>query len=292
LAEKKKRMEEEMVVGVPLASFTPNESISDTVAASRTNEHEAKIIAEHFDAVPPTSQSGRLSTDDSQPVRSKEKGLPKEEVTDYRPPEGVPAAAGAVRKHEEALEEDKSEEELAEERAAMSRVVDALSSMSSESAIERERSELQKLKNELAVAESVLQSRGTGNEAELRRFRSTIRKLEKQVERIDAKLGGRMKLLDLDDDGVMSMAECVDAVKLLSDADPDSAAIAQEALRRLDADKDGNISRDDFDRVLKELQVESGGIRDSKEENTMHAASHGNGFPNSTGDSRAASKSS
>jgi LETM1 and EF-hand domain-containing protein 1, mitochondrial len=276
LAEKKRRIEEELVVGVSASSMTANESVSDTIAAAQTAEHEAKIIAEHFGAVSP-SDDARSLKGDADKATTEKKGPPEEDVGDYRPPEGVPAAAGALLKHDEVVVEEKDEEELAKQREAMSRVVDALSSLSAESAIENERKELQDLKNELAVAESVLQSLGAGNESELRRFKSTIRKLETQVDRIDAKLGGRMKLLDLDDDGVMSMAECTDAVKLLADDDADSAAIAQEALRRLDADKDGNISRGDFDRVLKELQVESGGMREAGEDNNLHVVPKKNG---------------
>jgi LETM1 and EF-hand domain-containing protein 1, mitochondrial len=215
------------------------DTISDVTSTASAVAREAEIIAEKFEATSPPLPVLEAAAAG---------GGSFEEDTTVSADEGPAGGEG-----------QKDEDTIARERDAMKRVVDAFHELSSESAVEVERRELASLKAELAEAESVLASMGDGNQSELRRFKGMVAKLERQVEAVDAKVGASMKLLDLDNDGVMSMAECVEAIKMLSDTERD-AEIASEALRRLDADADGNISRADIQRLLAELQVEAAGM--------------------------------
>jgi LETM1 and EF-hand domain-containing protein 1, mitochondrial len=234
-----------------------SESISDAKATAAAVAHESKIITDNFEPVKDTTgadvcpaahvelEAGGGDTAASQPAY-----------------EGIDVV-------------HRDEDTIAKERDAIKRVVDAFQALSSESAVEVERKELGELKAELAEAESVLASMGDGKQSELRRFKIMVQKLEQQVEAVDAKVGASMKLLDLDNDGVMSMRECVNAVQMLADSEAD-AEIVTEALRRLDADADGNISREDIKRLLIELQEEAGG-RDVREISTISLSTAANG---------------
>jgi LETM1 and EF-hand domain-containing protein 1, mitochondrial len=266
-AEKKKRLEEEAAVAqataaAATAAAMPSivSSISDAAATAAAVSQEAKIIRERFDSQsyidaastnPRTEQATKAEADRTEIV--------KEGVTTSTeaPPSGKIDGLADV--------PIKSEEDLAKNREAIIRVVKAIAALSSESAVDAERMELENLKDELAEAESVLQSLGGGNESELRRFKKMVKKLERQIETVDAKVSASMKLLDLDNDGVLSMAECTEAIKLLADSE-DDAAVATETLRRLDADADGNISREDLHRLVRELHDESGGLIDDIED--------------------------
>jgi LETM1 and EF-hand domain-containing protein 1, mitochondrial len=267
-AEKKKRQEEESAaaadgstisVDASIVSAMPSiqASMSDAAATASVVKHEAKLVAEKVGTTPDASTAvspdgSSVSVPGAERVdRLPDASMPSEMT---RPSEEVSATNDVVR------DEDKSEEELAKDREAIIRVVDAIGALSSESAVEAERLELESLKDELAEAESVLQSLGGGNESELRRFKKMVVKLEKQIEVVDGKLGASMKLLDLDNDGVLSMNECMEAVKLL--AGSENEAVATETLRRLDADADGNISKQDLHRLVRELHDESGGLID------------------------------
>lgn len=225
--------------GVPTTAVS--ESISDAQATAAAVAHEAKIVAENF--TPIDTETDSLPAKDSN-------------ATDAESSEGATVLDGD---EETARDEHRDEDTIAQERDAIKRVVDAFHALSSESAVESERKELTELKEELAEAESLLASMGDGSQSELRRFKKMVAKLEKQVETVDAKIGASMKLLDLDNDGVMSMRECVNAVQMLVDTERD-AEIAAEVLRRLDADADGNISREDIQRLLSELEVEAAGM--------------------------------
>lgn len=271
-AELKQRIEEEKVAAqmsapledpkVSIEEIPAVENISDANGMASATAREAKIISERFEAgstespapVPPAASS----SDDFVSVKNGASGA-GDAVS-----EGDRTSIGAGK---DVLESPgdltKDEEQLAVERNAMRRFVDHLQSFSSESAVEKERLELENLKDELEEAESLLQSRGGGNESELNRFKRMVSKLEKQVENVDAKLGASMKLLDLDNDGRMQFDEIVDAVKLLAPSEGD-AEVVTEALRRLDADADGTITREDIGRLLRELEVESAGMEVSE----------------------------
>lgn len=291
VAEKKKRMEEDKAKesGSELfsdpadtlkVSASVRETINDAQATAAAAIHEAKIIAEKFDdskQLPSGDHASGLKADDASDHQS-----PKEAPGDVPAKRDVMSSRESLERSEKTLvsdsdtvsdskaaatqAEEKDEEQRAKDREAIRRVVDALDALSSESAVEVERAELDSLKNELAEADSVLQSLGSGSESELRRLKKMVAKLEKQVERVDAKVGASMKLLDMDNDGVMSMEECMDAVKMLADDERD-AAVVTEALQRLDADLDGNINKQDFHRLLKELQSETAGIEVEPKDN-------------------------
>ncbi|PRP73832.1 hypothetical protein PROFUN_10202 [Planoprotostelium fungivorum] len=67
-----------------------------------------------------------------------------------------------------------------------------------------------------------------------------VRGLEKEVEQVEKALGTKLKILDIDGDGVISTAELESAVAMLKDKV--SAERCQELLNKYDADKDGKIS--------------------------------------------------
>lgn len=148
-----------------------------------------------------------------------------------------------------------NEEELLQEQDDIRKLLVSLGELSSESAVEKEREELAHLKAELAEAEAVVKESGESTGLDLRRFKSLVRKLEREVERVDAVVGLRMKLLDKDNDGLMSFEECKNIMGVIA-GNPDDALVT-ETLRRLDADADGNISKADLARLLKELQEET-----------------------------------
>lgn len=235
--------------------------LSEPAGPATQAVQEAQSIAEKLETV-------------GTPTLSALKANAREDAAEERAVAGEDAAEPTLSPTQRAVAEaldgpaalPKDEEQRAKERAAMSRIVDALRDMSSESAVEQERLELSDLKLELAEAESVLASLGGGNESELRRFRRMVARLEREIERVDKKLGASMKLLDLDNDGVMSMGECKEAVKMLA-ADESDVHIVFEALRRLDADADGNISVQDIHRLMREIDDETAGIEPSDSAN-------------------------
>lgn len=189
----------------------------------------------------------------------------------------------------DAREEEEDSQVSAEERKvaqdeAISRIAVSLGDLSSTSAVESERLELESLKAELAAAESTIRSTTAGDAAdqnaaaaagdeseaaaaaaaakpadappadgpELRRLRKLVKNLERDVARVDSKVGLKLKLLDADNDGVISLEEATKGLAVLA-GDVDEEAI-RETLRRLDADEDGNFNRGDLRRLMKELQ--------------------------------------
>lgn len=152
--------------------------------------------------------------------------------------------------------ESKDEEELEKERDGIRNMLLSLEELSSDSAVESEREELRNLKLELGEAEAFVKGTKGEESSEIRRFKSLVSKLEKEIERVDAKVGLRMKLLDKDNDGLMSLDECKNVMTVLAGERDD--IVVTETLKRLDANADGNISKADFARVLNEMQFELG----------------------------------
>ncbi|GJQ10758.1 hypothetical protein GpartN1_g2549.t1 [Galdieria partita] len=123
------------------------------------------------------------------------------------------------------------------------------------SAVEDERLELEQIKAELREAEAKLSSAlddksGELSSPEVKRLKTFISKLEKQLESADEKLGIKLKLLDLDNDGVMDISEVKEACRHLATNFPED--IIEEAITRLDKDGDGKINRDDIKRLVRE----------------------------------------
>lgn len=166
------------------------------------------------------------------------------------------------------------EEEEVKKRDRIRGMLISMGQMTSDSSVESEREELRNLKKQLTEAEELMKGDNGDeekNEApEMRRFKSLVRTLEREVEKVDAKVGLRMKLLDHDNDGVMSLDECRNAMMLIvkngddHNHDDDENVVSQ-TLQRLDADADGNISRADLARLLHEMQFEYGVIETPKE---------------------------
>jgi len=208
---------------------------------------------------------------------------PADEATaaapDAKPAADKPAEAAKDDAAADAPAEEEDSQVSAEERKVaqdevIGRIAVSLGDLSSTSAVESERLELESLKAELAAAESTIRSTteegkaadagADGDEAaaapaevpvdgpELRRLRKLVKNLERDVQRVDSKVGLKLKLLDADNDGVISLEEATAGLAVLA-GDVDEAAI-RETLRRLDADEDGNFNRGDLRRLMKELQ--------------------------------------
>ncbi|CAN8075084.1 unnamed protein product [Agarophyton chilense] len=165
---------------------------------------------------------------------------------------------------EEIVEEvERDEEAEQKERDGIRGMLESLEALASDSAVEREREELHNLKMELAMAEDSLRGAEGEETSDFRRLKSVISRLEREIERVDTKVGLRMKVLDKDNDGLMSLAECKGVVKIIAGERDDD--VVEETLKRLDADDDGNISREDLKRVLKEMQYDVGSSQDTSQ---------------------------
>ncbi|KAI0562984.1 calcium-binding EF hand family protein isoform 1 [Gracilaria domingensis] len=165
---------------------------------------------------------------------------------------------------EEAVEEiERDEEAEQKERDGIREMLESLEALASDSAVEREREELHNLKMELAMAEDSLRGAEGEETSDFRRLKRLVSRLEREIERVDTKVGLRMKLLDKDNDGLMSLEECKGVVKIISGERDDD--VVEETLQRLDADDDGNISREDLKRVLKEMQYDLGSSQESSQ---------------------------
>lgn len=156
--------------------------------------------------------------------------------------------------------EEIDEEEASKERDRMRNMLVSLGQLSSDSSVQAEREDLRQLKLQLAEAEGVVKGTEGENTTEMRRLKALVSKLEREIERVDTKVGLRMKLLDQDNDGVMSLEECKQAMSVIA-GDPDDDVI-EKTLQRLDADADGNISRADLARLLHEMQFEYGVVEE------------------------------
>lgn len=218
--KKKEEGEEVEVVGAGEKSDeVPDETTDDKVISKTVAELEQKIIDEHFKPDKEGAELASSSTED-------------EDV------------------------DEKDEEEMAKELDTIRSALSSLEELASNSAVTREREELRNLKLELAEAEQFVKETEGVAGTDLRRFKSLVSRLEREVERVDAKVGLRMKLLDQDNDGLMSLKEFKDAMSLIvSDSDE---SVIEDTLARLDANADGNISIEDVTRVLHEMQFELG----------------------------------
>lgn len=152
------------------------------------------------------------------------------------------------------------EEEALKERDRIRNLLVSLGQLSSDSSVEAEREDLRHLKVQLAEAEGIVKGTEGENTTEMRRFKTLVTKLEREIERVDTKVGLRMKLLDQDNDGVMSLEECKQAMSVIADDCDDD--VIEKTLQRLDADADGNISRADLARLLHDMQFEYGVVEE------------------------------
>lgn len=153
-------------------------------------------------------------------------------------------------------EAEMDEEEEQKERDGIREMLESLEALASDSAVEKERDELRDLKIALSSAETTIRVTEGVESADFRRLKGLVSRLEREIERVDTKVGLRMKLLDKDNDGLMSLNECKDVMKLIAGERDDE--LVEETLQKLDADDDGNISREDLKRVLREMQFDLG----------------------------------
>lgn len=174
--------------------------------------------------------------------------------------------------------ESMDEEEVLMERDRIRDMLVSLGELSSDSSVQKEREELGNLRLQLVEAEVLVKGTDGESSADMRRFKKMVTKLGREIERVDAKVGLRMKMLDKDNDGVMSLEELRHAMTVIA-GERDEDVVA-EMLQRLDADADGNISKGDLTRVLHELQFEHGvvGAEGTKQtDDATPVSSNGNG---------------
>lgn len=243
--ERRKKKEEEELEEKSKSEIHPDESINDADVMQKVSKHEADVVQEVFETEKP----------------------------DLLVPENTTVTA------EESIEpEDKDEEEVAKDLDSIRSVLKSLEELSSDSAVVREREELRTLKLELAEAERLVKETEGIATSDLRRFKSLVSKLEREVERVDAKVGLRMKLLDQDNDGLMSLDECKNVMRVIvGDRDDD---IVTDVLKRLDADADGNISKADLAGLLHKTEFEWG-IAEDDVRKSVEAQKHTKGVSKS-----------
>lgn len=230
---KRKEAEEDVEYKVQNSDDLVDESISDKVVREKADLQEAKMAEAVLGTENTRAEGPRKGSEDLTPTVESE---------------------------------SKDEEEVEKERDGVKSMLLSLGELSSDSAVEREREELRNLKLELAEAEQFVKDTEGREDSGLKRFKSMVSKLEKEIERVDAKVGLRMKLLDKDNDGLMSLEECENAMTVIA-GDRDDEVVSA-TLKRLDADADGNISKADLARVLHEIQFEYGVVHEDTQNQT------------------------
>lgn len=222
-----------------------------------------------------TSTTEKLSSEASAPVETKQQADSHvDSISDAEVMCQTEAHEATIREEMMAKKDiaEDEEEELKKKERIRAMLV-SLGQLTCDSSVEAEREELRNLKLQLAEAEQNLQVDDNGRSGiegvgmEMRRFKRMMRAIERDVERVDAKVGLRMKLLDQDNDGVMSLDEVRHAMTLLlgvgggenggdGAGKDENEALVQTTLQRLDADADGNISKADLTRLLNEMQFD------------------------------------
>lgn len=244
--KRKKREEEEKKVLEGLEEQA--QSIVDKEGLAKATALEEKIRQEMFD-VSAESGSGRSGGESVSGQTTEDERKERDEESDQG---------------SEGLEKDiasEDEEEIEKGRSRMRKMLESLGQLSSKSSVEKEREDLYSLKKQLKEAEELVKGTEGESSSDMRRFKNMVSKLEREIERVDTKIGLRMKLLDKDDDGVMSLEECKNAMTLISGEKDDD--MIEKMLQRLDADDDGNISKADLSRLLNDMQFEYGVVEET-----------------------------
>lgn len=224
--ERKRKKEEEESDEKGKSDIALDESINDAEVLQKVAKHETEVVKEVFGSKKPD-----MLPREKEDVTTEEAEEPKEP-------------------------KEKDEEESAKDLDNIRKVLKSLEELSSDSAVVREREELRNLKLELAEAERLVKETEGIAGADLRRFKSLVSKLEREVERVDARVGLRMKLLDQDNDGLMSLDECKNVMTVIAGDRDDS--VVTDVLKRLDANEDGNISKTDLADLLHKTEFEWG----------------------------------
>jgi len=156
-----------------------------------------------------------------------------------------------------AAEAAKGEEEKESEREAVKEVAELMLRMMDVSAVSQERLDLEKLKAELKEATSKLD--GVKEDSQLNKLNKMIVKLEKEIETVDVKVGIKLKLLDVDNDGMVRMDEIKEAVSLLASEREGMEAATDKVLQRLQKDREhiDTYSTEDLRRSLRAIISEN-----------------------------------
>ena len=147
-------------------------------------------------------------------------------------------------------------------------IAEAVERMSSDSPVAKERAEIETLEKKRAERATTIEE-GTRRSPQLRmldsRVGSMLANLRAELETAESSIGRAFKALDLDNDGVVSHDELLEAMAELHDAKRPDAAAFQELLDDIDIDDDGKISVDDFRRLVREMQLSSADDDDDDE---------------------------
>lgn len=253
---KKREAEEEEALGKVAEEA---QAIVDKQGLEKAAALEEELRKEVFDARTGDASSVTEARKESEAHEPKEDKDAREDLED-------------VEEEKEAEVSQRDEEEAEQERDRMRKMLESLGQLSSDSSVKREREELYDLKLQLAEAERLVEGTEAESSSDMRRFKNMVSKLGREIERVDTKIGLRMKLLDKDNDGVMSLEECKSAMTVIAGKKEDD--IIDDLLQRLDADDDGNISKADLARLLHDMQFEYG-VVDEPASKSINSATNG-----------------
>lgn len=253
---KKREVEEEEALGKVAEEA---QAIVDKQGLEKAAAIEEELRKEVFDA----------RTEDASSFSSESRK--ESEAHELKEDKDAKENLGDVEEEQEAEVSQRDEEEAEQERDRMRKMLESLGQLSSDSSVKKEREELHDLKLQLAEAERLAEGTEAESSSDMRRFKNMVSKLEREIERVDTKIGLRMKLLDKDNDGVMSLGECKSAMTVIAGKKEDD--IIDDLLQRLDADDDGNISKADLARLLHDMQFEYGVVDEPASRSTNSATS-------------------
>ncbi|KAA8498381.1 LETM1 and EF-hand domain-containing protein 1, mitochondrial [Porphyridium purpureum] len=125
-----------------------------------------------------------------------------------------------------------------ESQQNVQKVAQMLLRMMDVSAVNQERLELEQLKAELREATGKLdESKG---DSQVKKLNKMILKLEKEIEKVDMKVGIKLKLLDVDNDGMVRLDEILQAIQISSIGNKEGMELASEyVLQELRKDQHG-----------------------------------------------------
>ncbi len=151
--------------------------------------------------------------------------------------------------------------ERAEKHQRIQALNELLATLASESSLRNEREQLDALINDHIelIGETNADLKAQSYQYRLNRIQGKIGeligKLEEDIEHVDSAIGDSLNMIDKDKDGVISVDEVRETLKLLKDKPSDD--VVEEIIARLDKNKDGKIS-------LKEILLElRSAIRDA-----------------------------
>jgi len=168
-----------------------------------------------------------------------------------------------------AVDEDVVEKEHKDRlsREQIEDIDEAVQTMSAVKPMERERENMRKLEedhawHQEAIDEAVLES------AHLKQLDSSITRmiqdLRVEMDKTDGDIGQAFRSLDLDDDGVMSHEELLQAMSSLDPSKKPDEAAFRKFLKKIDWDQDGKITLKEWREYLDNLRMKDAGDEDEK----------------------------